>query len=347
MPLSFPVLQKDVTKVVRPEHLVPWVPRASWDGWFAIAIFPPASPVRWLKAHLFHRACRPGWHPLAAVEALDENSETLVTWATTDSFEVYQEELESPDIRWSAFPLEVMLEGRFLLRGRTPSYTMTFNLPDAATEARFSFEAGWPIWWSRWGRLLTYAGQHSTVRVELSCHGAQREMEGFGVMEHVCGISLPFDFTRFLPFHYHWDVLAFHQESAPHSSAAGLSIGRMGETLLKLRSVASLPGHPREAASGLTVRLLETGRGRGSDGTDFLVPRRWEGTVRGRGSEFTYEAHASTPVADIIPGGGMLGFDFQGEWHSPGIGIESWGGTGFTEYGDFSGELVSLAESSM
>lgn len=37
--LNVPVNPRDVSKKVKPDHLVPWIPRASWDGWFVIAIF--------------------------------------------------------------------------------------------------------------------------------------------------------------------------------------------------------------------------------------------------------------------------------------------------------------------
>lgn len=341
--VALPVNSKDVSKTVKPEHLVPWVPRSSWDGWFAISIFPPGSPVRWLKAHLFHRACKPGNHPLAAIEGLDEKSEMLITWATGEEVRVLQHEVDAQTLTGCSSPLRVALDGRFLLEGTAPHYTMTFDLPEDRTTVRFDFEAGWPIWWSRWGRLLHYVGQHSAVKVKLDQPGQIIETEGLGVMEHVCGISLPFDFTRMLPLHYHWDVLSFNTPGSPLDSAAGLSIGRKGQTLIKLRSAARFPGRPSEAMQGLSVRYIEVSRARGVDGKDFMVPVKWEGTLRSSRGSFVYTARALTPVAEIIPAGGMLGFDFQGQWEAPGEPPISWEGTGFTEYGDFSGRLVNLA----
>ena len=341
--IALPVNSKDVSKTVKPEHLVPWVPRCSWDGWFAIAIFPPGSPVRWLKAHLFHRACKPGRHPFAAVEGLDETSEILIAWATEENVQVLQREVETKSLAASSSPLRVALEGRFLLEGEAPRYSMTFQLPEDRAVARFDFETGWPIWWSRWGRLLSYVGQHSAVRVCLDRPGLKQDVEGFGVMEHVCGISMPFDFTRMLPLHYHWDVLSFHTSGSPLNSAAGLSIGRKGDTLIKLRAAARLPGRSTEAMQGLSVRYLEVSRARGPDGKEFMVPIRWQGTLRSAGGTFGYTARSVTPLAEIIPAGGMLGFDFQGAWEAPGERHASWEGTGFTEYGDFSGRLVKLS----
>jgi len=156
----------------------------------------------------------------------------------------------------------------------------------------------------------------------------------------VCGASLPLDFTRALPFHCHGDVLAFHTPGSPTDSAAGLSIGRGGETLLELRAAARLPGRPAEAVRGLRVRHPETEVRQDRRGKDFLAPVRWPGELRRPHGRFRREARAATPLADILPAGGMLGFDFSGAWSAPGGGRREWEGTGFCEHGDFSGKLA-------
>lgn len=360
---AFPIHQKDVTKTVKPKHLVPWAPRASWDGWFAICIFPPDSGMRWLKAHLYRCICKPGRRPLAAVEGFGDRSEMLITWGTEEGVEVHSFEVDAGGIVASSSPLRVELWDHFLLEGDAPNYIMSFKLPDGKTEARFTFETGWPIWWSRWGRILNYVGQHAAVRSTLIREGKDEmqagieesrlegEREGFGVMEHVCGVSLPFDFTRVLPVHYHWDVLAFHTSGSPFDSAAGLSIGRKGKNRVELRAAAQLPGCLPEAMKGLRPRYIEVNRETSKDGQERMIPVRWEGVLSSRSGRFRYEAHASTPVAAIIPGGGMLGFDFEGEWRPSNRGRKAsgdtkattWRGTGFSEYGDFSGLLVELA----
>jgi hypothetical protein len=337
---GLPVHRKDVTRPVATGHLVPWVPRSSWDGWFAIAIFPESNEVRWLKAHFFHQSCRPGFKPLAAVEGFGPRSEALITWGTTEESRVQMQEVDTDGLKSSLYPTRVELEGHFLLEGTSPRYTMAFKLPEHDAEASFDFETGWPIWWSRWGRVLNYVGQHSRVRVTLDSKGTKREMDGFGVMEHVCGISMPFDFTRFLPFHYHWDVLAFGSPDSPFDSSAGLSIGRNGNTVIRLRSAAKLPRRAPEAMRGLSVRYLEARGGSSADGEDIAVPVRWEGSTDGRDGRLSYEASASTPLAGIIPGGGMLGFTFEGEWKPASGSSSGLTGTGFTEYGDFSGGLA-------
>jgi len=341
--IRFPVNSRDVSKRVEPKHLVPWVPRASWDGWFGIGIFPPGAPLRWVKAHFFHRACAPGKHPLAAVEGLDAESELALVWATPDEVVQLRGETGSERPVSSPSPFRVSMEDRFLLEGAAPRYSLAVKLAEHQAEARFAFETGWPIWWSRWGRLLAYAGQHAAAHLSLTHLGREQSLQGFGVLEHVCGISLPFDFTRRLPLHYHWDVLAFHTPGSPFDSAAGLSLGRQGQTLFPLRAAARLPGRSAEAMQGLVVRYLETSRTEGPAGEARMLPLRWEGTLRSRAGTFRYWAAAATPVVGNIPGGGMLGFDFEGEWSRPGSGTRRWQGTGFTEYGDFSGRLVNLA----
>jgi len=278
---------------------------------------------------------------LAAVEGFRDRSEMLVAWADADHVNVLQRDVETGNPEARPAPLRVERKGMFLLEGEAPCYTMDFSIPGESIRARFAFETGWPIWWSRWGRLLSYAGQHASVRAVLSGVESGMEMKGLGVMEHVCGISLPFDFTRMLPFHYHWDVLAFHTPGSPTDSAAGLSIGRGGETLLQLRAAARLPGRSVEAMQGLRVRYLETAVLKEGQGEDTMVPVRWEGELCSAGGLFRYEAQAATPLAGIIPGGGMLGFDFSGTWTSSRGGREQWEGTGFCEYGDFSGMLAA------
>jgi len=341
MRLHLPPNPGDAARPVAPRHLVPYAPRrSSWDGWFAIAVFPREAPVRWMKAHFYHCTCRPGRTPFAAVEGFRDRGEIMLAWAGGGRVEVRRRDLDPGVPEAETAPLRVERAGRFRLAGEAPRYAMDFSIPEEKARVRFDFEAGWPIWWSRWGGLLQYAGQHAAVRVEGTGAPPGPAPGGLGVMEHVCGASLPFDFTRALPFHYHWDVLAFHTPGSPTDSAAGLSIGRGGETLLELRAAARLPGRQAEAVRGLRVRYLETEVRQDRRGADFLVPVRWQGELRWPDGRFRYEARAATPLAGVIPAGGMLGFDFSGAWSAPGGGRREWEGTGFCEYGDFSGTLA-------
>ena len=339
MQLRFPVHEKDVSKQVSPRYLTPRR-GTSWDGWFAIAIFPPGSPARWAKAHLYRCSRGEGWQPLAAVEGFGHSGEVMIAWGDSEKTEVFKREIMTGPIESSTSPLNVSMDGLFGFQGVAPRYNLEYRIPGEDIEAEFDFETHWPIWWSRWGRLLTYAGQHSSVKVEIERGQSELELEGFGVVEHVCGISLPFDFTRFMPFHYHWDVLSFETPGSRTDSAAGLSIGRNGRTVIRLRGAAKIPGYPQRPMQGLSVNYLETAIETSPGGGQVMFPVRWEGLIQGREGELGYRATASTPLAAVIPGGGMLGFDFEAEWLSPGSRTEVFSGTGFCEYGDFSGKLV-------
>lgn len=339
--LSLPAGSKTVERPVGTKYLVPRAPGSSWDGWFAIAIFPPGSRVKWLKAHLYRSVCRPGRYPLAALEGFTDRSESMIAWATGEGASVLKDEPGAGVPGVSANPLKVSLGDLFLLEGTAPDYTMVFRLPGA--KAMFHFRAGWPIWWARGGRMVTYPGQHSSVAVRLERDTETFEAEGFGVMEHVCGISVPFDFTRHLFSHFHWDVLAFHAPVSPFDSAAGLHVGLRGGVSLAIKAAAKVPGLGPAVMRGLSIRYLETSLANGESGEDIMVPLAWEGRMRNRAGELRYEARSNTPVTAILPGGGFLGFDFEGEWAPRGRPIEKLEGTGFTEYADFSGGLAALA----
>jgi hypothetical protein len=73
-----------------------------------------------------------------------------------------------------------------------------------------------------------------------------------------------------------------------------------------LRSGGRLPGEPFRRGRGLSVRKLDEDR--------------WAGKLRLGKKRFEYEARAATPLSPTVPGGGMMGFTFDG-------------GTGFTEFG--------------
>jgi hypothetical protein len=326
---------------VDPGYLVPLAPRSAWDGWFAIAIFPGNSPLRWLKAHFYNRVCTPGWYPLSLLEAIGERTEMLVTWASAHEVEVHQHFFEGNSVGSQLEPLRVEFEDSFLLEGTAPHYRMSFTLPGSEVSARFEFETGWPIWWAKFGRLLRYVGQHSRASVELVTDDGTFGLEGLGVMEHVAGTAVPFDFPRFVPLNFHWDVLAFDPGASPFDSAAGLSVGFQGKNFIALRAGLQLPGDAPSAMRGLWVKYLETAVETDADGRDFGVPLRWEGMMRNQKGTFRYEATAATPPAGILPGGAMLGFDFVGRWVAGGSKARLLTGTGFSEYGDFSGRLAA------
>ena len=326
---------------VENKHLLPFSPPAAWDGWFAIAIPPRESALRWCKAHFYNRSCAPGQYPFSLMEALGDRTEIMIAWATKDEVAVHQAGLDGGALTCFSSPLAVTYEDNFLLEGASGGYEMSFALPGKRRTANFRFEAGWPIWWSRFGRMLSYVGLHSRVSLELADEGSLRLLDSFGVMEHVTGASVPFDISR-VPVSYHWDVLAFADAASPFDSAAGLSIGAGGETVIPLKAAASLPGARPWGMRGLWVTYREVDVDEDAFGNTIMVPLRWEGLMRNRKGTLRYEARAATPPAGILPGGSMLGFDFECTWSSAGARRTAFAGTGFCEYGDFSGRLREL-----
>jgi hypothetical protein len=254
--------------------------------------------------------------------------------------------VEIDNLNFSTSPLKVSLDDRFLLQGASPFYEMRFTIPEEEAEARFLLETGWPVWWSKWRKRRVannYVGQHASVKLEHRVGRTTQTLTGFGVMEHACGSALPFDFTRFLPVHFHWDVLAFHTPGAPFDSAVGLSLGRKGKTIFKVGAAGSMPDQSPETMNGLTVRYTDVLLENGQDGNEFIVPVHWEGILSSRTSRFRYQAHARTKVSRLVPGGGMIGFTFAGEWNVAGEKTRVLEGTGFCEYGDLSGKLVRMS----
>lgn len=333
--LAFPARQSQVTKEVRPRHLLPWAPRAAWDGWFAIAVFPPDAPWRWLKAHLFHRACRPGRHPLAVFEGMDAASELTIMYADSHGATILRRDLDLTGLRSVAAPFLVEAPDRFRFGGEAPHYTMDFYLSEENARAAFHFTTGWPIWWSRWGRMLHYAGQHARVEADFEHAGRRFSGVGLGVMEHVCGAAMPVDVTRLAPLHWHWDVLSFAAPVDPFASAAGLALGMGGHTRVRLRASLRLPDEKQRAMRGLHIRYRELSEEPGPDGRPIAVPQTWEGVMTDRHGEFHYQARRATPVAKVVPGGGFLGFDFTAEWRPRSGATRPLSGAGFCEYGDF------------
>jgi hypothetical protein len=94
-----------------------------------------------------------------------------------------------------------------------------------------------------------------------------------------------------------------------------------------LRAMSCLAG-AAHVATGWRARVRVRAWGE-QDGR--RVPLRWDGVLRTRAGTLRYEAHAETPVATMVPGGGFLGTTWEGEWEDA-AGARSARGTGYTEY---------------
>ncbi len=336
----FPVDQKFVNVKPKPRDLVSFKPRSSWDGWFAIAIFPQDQELLWLKAHMFMRSCGKKMHPIASFEGMDRHSELMIAYAGIHGLHVETKEIDTETLSSSKHPFNVELNGIFKFQGAEGKYGMHFKMPGTGTVARFDFISGWPVWWSKWGSLLHYIGQHCQVGVSVQGEGINTGLNGFGVVEHVCGFSLPFDITKFLPIHYHWDVLAFHTPDAPFDSAAGLFLGYKSKAFIGLRSAAKFPDRSVMAMKGLHVKYLEIIEDEDGNGNKIGRPMKWQGKMESKEGVFNYTAKSSTPLAKIIPGGGMQGFLFEGELKPKTGPSRIFAGTGFSEYGNFAGTPI-------
>jgi hypothetical protein len=336
----FPVNQKFVNMRPKPGDLVSFKPRSSWDGWFAIAIFPYGQELLWLKAHMFMRSCGEKMHPLASFEGMDRHSELMIAYAGAEYLHMETRQIDAEPLSSSKDPFKVELADIFNFQGTEGKYNMYFKMPGTGINARFDFISGWPLWWSKWGSLLHYVGQHCEVRVLVQGKDINVGQKGFGVVEHVCGFSLPFDITKLMPVHYHWDVLAFHTPDAPFDSAAGLFLGYKTRIFIGLRSAAKFPGKSVTAMKGLHVEYLEVAEDDDGKGNKIGRPLRWQGKMESKEATFSYIAESSTPLAKIIPGGGMQGFIFEGELKPKTGTSKIFTGTGFSEYGDFAGNLI-------
>ncbi len=169
--------------------------------------------------------------------------------------------------------------------------------------------------WGSFPKILTYWSAFGS----LSWTQNGETLSGAGITEHAFGGDSRLNIARLGPPRWHWDVLTFDDGSA----CAGLSATVLDREL-PLRSGGSAPGSLFAAGRGLRTRVLEWDR----DGS-LNIPRRWTGRLALGERQFDYEAVRSTPVARAVPGGGFMGFDFEGRFTDGGPLL---GGTGFTEY---------------
>jgi len=169
--------------------------------------------------------------------------------------------------------------------------------------------------WGSFPKILTYWSAFGG----LTWMQNGKTLKGVSVTEHAFGGDSRLDLARLAPPRWHWDVLTFDDGSA----CAGLSATVLGREL-PIRSGGSAPGMPFSAGRGLQTKVLDWERDAGRN-----VPRRWTGRLALGERSFHYEAIRSTPVAPVVPGGGFLGFDFEGRFEDGGPGHT---GTGFTEY---------------
>ena len=280
--------------IVGRPHLARRSPPAAWEAYFLIGVFPAESSLRWWKVQLYSGAAR---HSLAAIEGMDRSPQRLIVAASKE--EVFRDErqvafsaaddgwdVRAGDLHWSGYP----------------NSTLTSMVPllDARVEAHDAFA------WISLSRALSYWTAFGSLTVESEWDSA----EGAALVEHAWGADSRVDVSRFGPRRWQWDVLRFDDGS----TCAGLSVYGMPAA----RSGGRAPGADFSTGLGLRVRVMA----RDGDG----IPSRWQGRLHLRSGTVKYEARASTPVAREVPGGGFLGFEFEGSHAGRAV-----TGTGFTE----------------
>lgn len=293
---------------VRSTDLGRRAPPAAWEAYLLIGIFPEASRLRWCKFHVFSGG-RPGRRCLSAAEALDGPPERLLLMATADGVEQERSVLDADELERAG--------DRFWVHA--PGVAFGGDFPELALDApraKARFSASDVHWWARLPRVLSYFSAFGSLEWE-GPDGVQR---GLGLAEHAWGADTRLDVFRLSPRRWQWDVLALDGGGF----AAALMIGG----LVGAGSVARLPGEKLEHGRAARVRV-----GAWADQRGRRVPARWQGVLRVARGELRYEARAATPVAPTVPGGGFLGFAFEGEFRAPRGGVaRGVRGSGFTEY---------------
>jgi hypothetical protein len=295
-------------------HLGRRSPPSAWEAYFLIGIFPAKSALRWCKLHVFSGGARPDHHCLSAVEALDGAPERLLLRATADHVAIDRTRLSREELTRAREGWDVRAEG-LAWGGAFPDLRLELASPPIAATQRPRDV----LWWVKIPRVLSYFSAFGALAWE----GPEGRCEGLGVVEHAWGADTRLDVAHLAPRRWQWDVLALEGGGF----AAGLALG-IGRRLLGPRSGGQLDGEPLRDGHGIRIEVLEHGEEKGR-----RVPLRWRGAISiGRGT-LRYEARATTPVADTVPGGGFLGFEFEGERIVPrGVGGSAVRGTGFTEY---------------
>jgi hypothetical protein len=257
---------------------------------------------------LFSGGIDPRRHCLSAVEGMDRAGHATVLIGSSESVREHTE-------RFAYGGLEVAASGWDI---RAPGIAWTGSWPES--ELRCEWEGLHArarvenvLWWIKLPRVLTYWSGFGGIDW-CGTHGT-------GLVEHAWGADSPLDIARIPPRKWHWDVLRF----ADGSACAGLSLDLVAG-LWGVRGGGRVAG---EAWSDRAFANIEVIEKRSDTAANRAAPNRWRGTLRIAGGVLRYEARASTPVAAMVPDGGFLGFDFEGEWKGRVL-----NGTGFCEYRD-------------
>jgi hypothetical protein len=174
-----------------------------------------------------------------------------------------------------------------------------------ASGVEASIDARDRFFWIRVPRVLSYWS--ATGRARVSIDGKTRD--AFGVIEHAWGGETRLDVAALAPKRWQWDVL--HIGSSPGDRfCAGLALHGFGA-----HGVARLEdGRGTTRVNRLRIEAKEPGK-------------TWSGALVTRSGTLRYDARAVTPVLPEVPGGGFVGFVWDGTLRG-----ERVSGAGFSEF---------------
>jgi hypothetical protein len=217
---------------------------------------------------------RGGGHPIAAPVGLDGEPHLLVVLGRGDGAEVTRTTFDDADVGRSRWVWDVTAPG-CRWTGYFPELELVLD-DVAVTASTQSYFVDWSVYR---GRRLSWWKAVSL----LDWSGGGYDASGLAFVDRAWGSNVPFAPARLVPG-WHRDLLFFDDD---HWASA------------------STTGRGREK-----LRVDVHGR-RGGDGG--CVPQRWTGRTELAREDLHYSATASTPVAQLVPGGGVVGFDFEGQ----------------------------------
>ena len=301
---------------------LPQVPRAKWDGWFVIGIFPPESEINFLKIQIYHAKLHKNEHSLASVEGMQDSEAVIMAGTRKNNF-LHSVRFSSNDFSEKHDPFNVSAGDFKITLG-------TAEVKSKNISCQLGYSMNYRLPWLTLNKILTYVGYHGCMDAEVTLDGKKIKSKGLGILEHAFGWALKWLSPRaFLRGFWHWDVLSFcgNDGAQLEDGVAALCLSPFGGKNLPLRGFGKFPGENAQNLSGLTVSYLE----KTGDGL-LISPKHWRGTVKSKDGLFHYEAKASTEPVSGIPGGGFMGFTYEGEYKKRGGTSTLLSGSGFTEF---------------
>ncbi len=315
-------------------------PPADWEAYFLIAIFDPelagatgeggassassgGDEPRWAKLQLFSGGRRGRGWCLSAAEGMNGDGVELLLLGHAGQVESHRRALgpaSAGGLRRATSGWDVATRN-VRWTGTSPELVLTLDEPRVVART----VTPQVVRWAALGKTLTYSSALGSV----DWNGRR----GVALVEHAFGAESPIALSALVPRRWHWDVLVTGEGRA----AAGLALGEGRRCLAVPAGGGLLDEGPLQRGRGLLLHRVDWSNTQEAQGPS-RCPERWEATLRLARGSLSYVARRSTPVARVMPHGGFLGFDWEGEWRERGTLGASAGrgrplsGRGFTEY---------------